>query len=142
MRRAGTTPAPTPRTRLATPAGDWQDNAACHGRDTDLFFPEPSGDAEPAKAICGGCPSRSDCLQWALDNRVEHGVYGGLDEHQRRQLLRQRREPKQVPAGGRAKAPCGTRAAYDRHRRNHEPIDELCATQGRYSKPLAGADTA
>ena len=37
-----------------------------------------------------GCPVRSECLAEALDNRIEWGVWGGMTERERRQLLRQR----------------------------------------------------
>ena len=37
-----------------------------------------------------GCPVRFDCLAEALDNRIEWGVWGGMTERERRQLLRQR----------------------------------------------------
>lgn len=37
-----------------------------------------------------GCPVRALCLAEALDNRIEWGVWGGLTERERRQLLRQR----------------------------------------------------
>jgi hypothetical protein len=30
---------------------------------------------------------RERCLDWALANGVPHGIFGGLDETERRQLL-------------------------------------------------------
>ena len=33
---------------------------------------------------------RFECLAEALDNRIEWGVWGGMTERERRQLLRQR----------------------------------------------------
>ena len=43
-----------------------------------------------AKAVCMGCPVRTECLSDALDNRVEFGVWGGMTERERRALLRRR----------------------------------------------------
>jgi WhiB family redox-sensing transcriptional regulator len=43
-----------------------------------------------AKAVCTGCPVRTECLVEALDNRVEWGVWGGMTERERRALLRRR----------------------------------------------------
>jgi len=45
-----------------------------------------------AKAVCMGCPVRTECLSDALDNRVEFGVWGGMTERERRALLRRRPE--------------------------------------------------
>jgi RNA polymerase sigma factor (sigma-70 family) len=42
------------------------------------------------KAVCTGCPVRTECLADALDNRVEFGVWGGMTERERRALLRRR----------------------------------------------------
>jgi hypothetical protein len=36
-----------------------------------------------AKAVCRSCPVRAECLQWALDIGLEHGVAGGLTERER-----------------------------------------------------------
>lgn len=55
----------------------------------DALFPEGK-DQKRAKAICMGCPVRAECLAEALDNRIEWGVWGGMTERERRQLLRQR----------------------------------------------------
>ncbi|MBB5926635.1 WhiB family redox-sensing transcriptional regulator [Streptomyces echinatus] len=43
-----------------------------------------------AKALCNGCPVRTECLAHALDNRIEHGIWGGMTERDRRSLLRRR----------------------------------------------------
>jgi WhiB family redox-sensing transcriptional regulator len=47
---------------------------------------------ERAKKLCEGCPSQSPCLEYALANRVEHGVWGGASERQRRRVLKARRQ--------------------------------------------------
>lgn len=71
----------------ATP-DDWQLMAKCRGMN-DALFPEGK-DQKRAKAICSGCPVRTQCLAEALDNRIEWGVWGGLTERERRQVLRSR----------------------------------------------------
>src|SRR3954467_12777307 len=43
-----------------------------------------------AKAVCTGCPVRTECLAYALDERIEHGIWGGMTERDRRALLRRR----------------------------------------------------
>ncbi|MEL4358328.1 MULTISPECIES: WhiB family transcriptional regulator [unclassified Luteococcus] len=71
---------------------DWTLMARCRGME-DALFPEGK-DQKRARAVCLGCPVRSTCLAEALDNRIEWGVWGGLTERERRQLLRQRPEVK------------------------------------------------
>ncbi len=43
-----------------------------------------------AKDICGTCPVSKDCLDYALSIREPHGIWGGLNEAERRQLLDKR----------------------------------------------------
>jgi WhiB family redox-sensing transcriptional regulator len=137
-----------PLTVTAPPLDDdWRASAACTPNDEDLFFAEGHGDhvkfaIADAKAICAACPVITQCRQWALDTRQEHGVYGGIDAAQRRAIRRSKQPPRAMPRGGRKLAECGTRAAWERHRRNGEPIDELCATQGRHSRDRAHRDAA
>jgi WhiB family redox-sensing transcriptional regulator len=70
---------------------DWTTAAACSTADPDELF--VTGAAQNrAKAICMGCPVRTECLADALDNRVEFGVWGGMTERERRALLRRRPE--------------------------------------------------
>lgn len=67
---------------------DWTLAARCRGMD-DALFPEGK-DQKRARQVCMGCPVRRTCLVEALDNRIEWGVWGGMTERERRQLLRQR----------------------------------------------------
>lgn len=74
---------------------DWRDRAACRDVDPELFFPVTekgpgARQAEQAKAMCAGCPVRAECLRYALDNGLDHGIFGGTTETERRQLRRAR----------------------------------------------------
>lgn len=70
---------------------DWQDDAACKGMDADLFFPEVGENAtDTAKAVCRTCPVCAECLEYALTERITHGVWGGLSEKQRRKIRGER----------------------------------------------------
>lgn len=40
-----------------------------------------------AKGICGQCPVCKPCLAYALRIREPHGIWGGLNELERRSLL-------------------------------------------------------
>jgi WhiB family transcriptional regulator, redox-sensing transcriptional regulator len=44
-----------------------------------------------ARQICRDCPVQALCLEYALDNRIDHGVWGGASERERRRIARQRR---------------------------------------------------
>lgn len=72
-------------------AGSFQipdlEGALCTEVDTgDLFFPNQGGSTTAAKQICAACPVRLACLQWALDNYEQYGIWGGLTERERRRL--------------------------------------------------------
>lgn len=40
-----------------------------------------------AKDICSDCPVMTPCLNFALSTREPHGVWGGLNEVERRALM-------------------------------------------------------
>jgi WhiB family redox-sensing transcriptional regulator len=70
---------------------NWDEEASCRSVDPEVFFPDRQGDhATMAKAICRGCPVRMQCLEFALDARLDHGVWGGMTEYERRSLRRSR----------------------------------------------------
>lgn len=77
---------------LPVSSPEWMRQALCGGHDGDFWFPEWGGRyaaTRKAKEVCGECPVRLECLEWGM--REEHGIYGGLNKHERRRL-RQRRE--------------------------------------------------
>jgi WhiB family transcriptional regulator, redox-sensing transcriptional regulator len=93
-------------TTTAENLAEWWSLAACQSSDPDLFFPiSGSGPAraqvDRAKAVCSGCPVRSDCLRYALAAGPLQGVWGGLTEEERR-LLRQREAKARMRASRRS----------------------------------------
>jgi WhiB family transcriptional regulator, redox-sensing transcriptional regulator len=73
----------------------WRARAACRGPETALFFPPANAERREdrdrresrAKAICRECPVRRECLDHALQVGESHGIWGGLNETERRGLL-------------------------------------------------------
>lgn len=79
-----------PKSRRQGPV-NWRDLALCQGMDTALFFPVSSAgpvlvDITEAKRVCGLCPVQQQCLKWAADQGVDHGIWGGHTEAERRSL--------------------------------------------------------
>lgn len=60
---------------------NWQDDAACKGQPTSVFFPDHGNSAGPAKEICATCPVIAECR--AAGMNVAYGVWGGLTEPER-----------------------------------------------------------
>jgi WhiB family redox-sensing transcriptional regulator len=56
-----------------------QDKGRCTEEGShELFFSERPSDLAQAQHICGQCPVRSACLQLALQENLEWGVWGGV----------------------------------------------------------------
>jgi WhiB family redox-sensing transcriptional regulator len=76
----------------------WQYRAACRGEEAELFFApnyferkeEKEAREARAKAVCARCEVRPECLEYALRTREPHGIWGGLNEVERKALLRER----------------------------------------------------
>ncbi|MGH9019489.1 MAG: WhiB family transcriptional regulator [Acidimicrobiales bacterium] len=74
----------------------WTQLAACRGSERSLFFPPDVTERKDerlsrehlAKRICASCDVREECLAAALERHESHGVWGGLNELERRSLLR------------------------------------------------------
>lgn len=73
---------------------DWQLHAACRGMSSSYFF-HPEGERGPArarreakaKAICSRCPALLECRRHALQVHEPYGIWGGLSESERQQIL-------------------------------------------------------
>jgi WhiB family redox-sensing transcriptional regulator len=69
----------------------WMANGNCRVEPPSTFFPSDGTGVIIAQRICESCPVKAPCLEYALVNRIEHGVWGGASERQRRRLLKKRR---------------------------------------------------
>lgn len=85
-------PAPQGGTRLAEriepPHTDaWRDQAACKGKPTTWWFPEPNNWFGPhaviARRICSTCPVQQQCGEHALAGS-EHGIWGHRSHRERK----------------------------------------------------------
>jgi WhiB family redox-sensing transcriptional regulator len=45
---------------------------------------------DAARRVCADCPVKTECLEYALANRIDHGVWGGTSERERRRILKAR----------------------------------------------------
>jgi WhiB family redox-sensing transcriptional regulator len=75
------------------PAGDiavglrnnnWMNLAKCKTMEPEQFFPHDAEGVREAQRICAVCPVKLACLAYALDNRLNDGVWGGASEQERR----------------------------------------------------------
>ncbi|HEY6319837.1 MAG TPA: WhiB family transcriptional regulator [Acidimicrobiia bacterium] len=78
-----------PRPDHQTPA--WMLRARCREAAPGAFFPSDGVGVERARRVCAECPVQTECLEYALEFRIDHGVWGGCSERERRRILRQRR---------------------------------------------------
>lgn len=91
----------TSRRRLPRPLAvewEWQQRAACREAASAVFFhPELERGAakrrrvERAKAVCQRCPVIMECRRQSIRLEEPYGVWGGLDEAERRQAIARRR---------------------------------------------------
>lgn len=70
---------------------DWMAQGNCRYEPPATFFPSDGVGVEVAKRICAECPAKAPCLEYALRHRIDHGVWGGTSERQRRRILKKRR---------------------------------------------------
>lgn len=88
-------------TRLPGPSADtwdWQLHGSCRGMDSGFFF-HPEGERGTArarrearaKAVCHGCPVLDLCRSHALEVAEPYGVWGGMSEAERENVLKARR---------------------------------------------------
>lgn len=74
-------------------------DAACVGQGDLMFGPPAELSTEmarreaEAKRVCARCPVKDPCLDYALEIRSPHGVWGGVGEAERRRRLRSTRVP-------------------------------------------------
>ncbi len=67
---------------------DWRAKALCSRVDPDLFFSPGALEHKLAKRVCRLCPVQQECLAYAMEAPVDHGIWGGLTERERRGFRR------------------------------------------------------
>jgi WhiB family redox-sensing transcriptional regulator len=75
----------------------WMAEGKCAQYPPSTFFPSDGVGVEVARRICADCPVRIPCLEHALEHRIDHGVWGGCSERERRRILKRRRDAAQAP---------------------------------------------
>lgn len=86
---------------FSSDTADWRAESACRDQDPELFHPLGGEQGRPrtgvnlaqeraAKAVCNRCPVRLECREWALAIADDWGIWGGLNETERRKLRRGR----------------------------------------------------
>lgn len=70
---------------------DWMEVGMCKDLAPSIFFPSDGVGVQEAQRICAECSVADTCLEYALTERVDHGVWGGKSERERRRILRRRR---------------------------------------------------
>ena len=71
---------------------DWMADGHCAHQPPSLFFPSDGVGVEVARRVCADCPVKELCLEYALTHRIDHGVWGGCSERERRRILKRRRQ--------------------------------------------------
>ncbi|HET6816700.1 MAG TPA: WhiB family transcriptional regulator [Mycobacteriales bacterium] len=77
----------------------WRAAAECRGENAVYFFAPSHFERKPekdfregmARALCRRCKVRQECLDYSIAVEESHGIWGGLNELERKRLLRKRR---------------------------------------------------
>ena len=69
----------------------FQTHSICHHAPIHWFFP-PKGKPPIGKKLCHICPVQPECLTYAIDNQINHGLWGGMTERERFTERAKRRE--------------------------------------------------
>lgn len=114
---------------------EWMEKGLCARiPHPDWWFPGPGQSHKMAANICGQCPVRTMCLEYALENKERYGVWGGLSEAQRRTIERRNSGTKPSfvvgdPIGTCAMPECENPIYLTRHGRNQRVCSRSCAAR-------------
>ena len=82
---------------------EWRKSGACATADPDLFYPIGTGNAAArqiaeACRICAACHVRRECLDYAMENREAHGIWGGTTPEERAHARRKETDAQRYEA--------------------------------------------
>ncbi len=77
----------------------WYVNAACRGPNHQIFYPPPRLERRSdkrarelrAKEICAECKVVDECRSHAVISQEQHGIWGGLTERERKEMIQRSR---------------------------------------------------
>lgn len=111
----------------------WRDWAACFGMPQEFWFPETTTTKPlewgPARAICGVCIVKQECLDEAIRNEERFGMWGGTTPAERG-LAAQPLQHRPVVKFWTIKCDrCGV--PFEVNRKDRKFCDEVCAEEAR-----------
>jgi WhiB family redox-sensing transcriptional regulator len=62
---------------------DWRHSASCKGQDPELWHTGDPKKQKALQAICDECDVKAPCLEFAFNEGIRYGVWGGLTPSQR-----------------------------------------------------------
>lgn len=65
----------------------WRKKAKCADLPRVSFFPIGRQASKEALEACASCLVREKCLNYALENQITHGIWGGKTESERRRMV-------------------------------------------------------
>ena len=76
----------------------WRASAQCRRDNASYFFAPPHFERKEekedrervARSLCAACPVRRACLEYSIAVQEPHGIWGGMNELERRRLQRKR----------------------------------------------------
>jgi WhiB family redox-sensing transcriptional regulator len=77
--------------RLVSRSTEWMADGECRNHTPETFFPSDGVGVDRARKICATCTVQNHCLEYALAEEIEHGVWGGASERERRRIKKRRR---------------------------------------------------
>jgi WhiB family transcriptional regulator, redox-sensing transcriptional regulator len=83
----------------------WMELARCRNVDPEVFFPNDGLGVRAAQQYCAECVVRESCLEYALENHIQHGVWGGVSERGRRRMAHKGRRAMTHTTSGRPSGP-------------------------------------
>lgn len=67
---------------------EWRKSAACKGAATSDFFSTGQEKVREMKRLCDTCEVRTQCLNFALENEITWGIYGGMTAQERNKAFK------------------------------------------------------
>lgn len=65
----------------------WMDSMTCKDVDPDELFLDGAASSR-GKRSCHPCTVKTECLAYAMERNIEHGVWGDKTARERRQLVK------------------------------------------------------